>query len=78
MSEPCGCGSGCMLPHDHIDASWDEAGRAVQDDGLDVERLVKAIEREKRGSIRYPEDIGHDMGMAHAQDIVRREARLRA
>lgn len=45
--------------------------------GLDPERLFAAIEREKRGSIRYPEDIGHDMGMAHAQDIIRREARLR-
>jgi hypothetical protein len=39
------------------------------------ERLIAAIEREKRNTIRYPEDIGHDMGMAHAQDIVRREAR---
>ena len=41
---------------------------------LDVERLLHAaIEREKRGTIRYAEDIGHDMGMAHAQDIIRRE-----
>ena len=54
-----------------------EAAAAVAPAPQALDVLLQAIEREKRGTIRYPEDIGHDMGMAHAQDIIRREyARL--
>ena len=63
--------SGAWL--DDLDAIEAEA-RSTPAEALDV-RLLEAIEREKRRSIRYPEDIGHDIGMAHAQDIIRREIR---
>lgn len=42
---------------------------------LDVDALISMLETIKRGSIRYPEDIGHDRGVAHAQDAIRAYAR---
>jgi hypothetical protein len=67
MGEPTECGH--PWPCEYHDPPQERPS-------IDVERrLVGAIEREKRGTVRYPEDIGHDMGMAHAQDIIRRELR---